>query len=212
MKRSLWKPIEELFLRTNYSEGVRYCANKLNRSYTSVESKVKRMGLKNGKNSFKSQETYDKELAALGSNIIIVDEYRGAKTPVWHEHTICGHTWLVTPTNILSGKACPACQKGGFNYTKPAYLYLISFIYKGFKYYKLGITNRSVYERWKPDWDKLALNLEWQVYFKSGNQAASLEKELLDKYKFELVNTGILSSGNTETVKSYIPKPQENLT
>lgn len=55
----------------------------------------------------KTNEEYLEQL--LGYDYVSLEIYNGADTKILHRHIICGHEWLVKPSNILSGKGCPRC-------------------------------------------------------------------------------------------------------
>lgn len=59
----------------------------------------------------KTTEQFKEELFAVNPNVEVLGEYLGAKEKVLCRCKICGNEWLVTPTNLLSGKGCPECGK-----------------------------------------------------------------------------------------------------
>lgn len=94
----------------------------------------------------------------------------------------------------------------GFDRSKPTILYLISIPFENGRLYKLGITNTSVQSRYKEEFNKLNMRIEWTKEFETGLEAYNEEQELLRKYSEHRVNTGVLKSGNTETLDIYISK------
>lgn len=58
----------------------------------------------------KTKEQYMKELEGTGKNIILIDDYIDALTPVMHKCTKCGTTWKASPGNILYSTGCPHCN------------------------------------------------------------------------------------------------------
>lgn len=88
-------------------------------------------------------------------------------------------------THLHAGTGCPRCNKGGFDSTRPAYLYLM---YSG-DITKIGITNRSVEDRLKEiNFDS---GHKFEVisahYFDDGFECSNIETRLLrylrSKYK-----------------------------
>lgn len=159
-------------------------------------------------NVFKTHKQYEYELFKKEIDANPIENYAGANTPILHE-CINNHIWSVSPSSLLNrNRGCPTCSTSGFNISKPAILYLISFEHNGVKYYKIGITNRTVYDRYSEEsWEELKISVIWEVYFALGKDAKEKEKILLNKYSTFKVNTGALKSGNTETISIEVPKP-----
>ena len=59
----------------------------------------------------KTNEQYVKELKAFNSDIISLEEYVNALTPIKHKCLIDGYIWEVRPAQILSGCGCPKCKR-----------------------------------------------------------------------------------------------------
>lgn len=163
-------------------------------------------------NTLKTNKQYHYELFKNEIDAIPIEEYSGANTSILHE-CINGHIWSITPSALLNRKrGCPSCSTSGFNESKPAILYLVSFEYNDTLFYKVGITNRTVEERYSEEsCEKLRLSIVWEAYYELGKDARKEEKKLLNKYHNFKINTGALKSGNTETLSIYIPNPKENL-
>jgi hypothetical protein len=95
----------------------------------------------------------------------------------------------------LDGTGCPKCAKYGFNTSIPGILYYLK-ISNGLAY-KIGITNRSVRERFPRDWEKIDILKEW--YFEDGQMAYNKEKEIISTYfQFKYEGPELLESGNSE--------------
>lgn len=123
--------------------------------------------------------------------------YRTMHTKVSIMCRSCSSKFLQTPRNHLNGNGCPHCCKmGGFDQTKRGILYYLS-INDG-EAYKIGITNRSIKERFsKDDFKKIKVVKEWCYLL--GRDAAVKELEILHKYsKHKYTRSHLLSSGNTE--------------
>jgi len=123
----------------------------------------------------------------------VLEPYINSVTPISHK---CDkdHIWKASPNNILRGRGCPSCSKSGFDPLLPAKLYYI----KIGDYYKLGITNRSIRERFYGDNKPIEILLERN--FLIGKDAYIKEQELLAQYKdYRITVPGYLrSKGNTE--------------
>lgn len=163
-------------------------------------------------NTLITHKQYEHKLFESEIDANPLEQYLGANIPILHE-CIDGHIWSVTPSALLNRKrGCPTCSTSGFNDGKPAILYLISFKHNDNIFYKIGITNRSVQERYSEEsWDTLKISIVWEIRYHIGRNAREEEKRLLSNYHMFKVNTGVLKSGNTETLSVYIPNPKENL-
>lgn len=63
------------------------------------------------KAKYKSHEEYIEELKLINPNIIPLEKYVMAKTPIKHKCLIHNYEWNAEPTNILQGKGCPICGR-----------------------------------------------------------------------------------------------------
>lgn len=146
-----------------------------------------------------------------GTEYILIGNSKGVKSKNLIKHTVCGHEWQVIINDVIRGKSnCPMCSnmnsKSGFDPSKPSILYFFSFPYLHYHCYKIGITNRTLAERHKLDTD--IIDPIWEFQFETGTIARKLEKLLLDKYKSFSINTGMLHSGNTETITAFIDRQE----
>lgn len=66
---------------------------------------------KNGDAKRKTHEQYVEELKIVNPNIVVVDSYISALTPILHKCLIDGNEWYVSPANTLFGYGCPRCNK-----------------------------------------------------------------------------------------------------
>lgn len=63
-----------------------------------------------GKNRYKTKESFQMEVDAKYPNTyIVLEEYENSKTPIAVKRIPCGHTYKVSPDNLLRGKGCPRC-------------------------------------------------------------------------------------------------------
>lgn len=144
-----------------------------------------------------------KEEFVTKANKIHGDTYSYANTVYTTSSTnveiVCkthGSFWQ-SPSNHLSGKGCRKCRSGGgFDTTKPSTLYYIAI--DGGTHYKIGVTNRSVFERFsKDEHQRITVIKTWD--YPIGQDALMQEKRILTLYK-EYLHSGepILRDGNTE--------------
>lgn len=251
----LWTEFEINFLRENYPvKGGQFCADKLNRTLTSVMGKSKREGLKvinRSKPTLLTHKEYESKLLEKELDFIPLEKYINSNTPILHEcieghqwkvvprsilsgqgcprcnggialtheeytsrinfkvlepyinsHTLIthqcdkGHSWKASPNNILRGRGCPYCSKHGFKLDIPAILYYI----KIGEYYKVGVTNRTVKQRFEEDSASKTIIILDQKHFGKGSEALEAEQKILETYKEHRVNVKnyLNSKGNTE--------------
>lgn len=105
------------------------------------------------------------------------------------------HQWKIAPDNLLRGKGCPYCSKHGLQLDQEALVYFI----KIGEYYKIGVTNSSVYKRFYRDREK-EITVFKEEHYSTGKEAFDREQELLQLYKDKRVHIpGYLKSeGNSE--------------
>ena len=119
----------------------------------------------------KTIEQYKKQIPEAYE---LLEPYINNYTPILHRHIACGYEWRVAPTSILQGYGCPVCATSGFNPEKPATLYYICI---NEKYYKIGITGKTVQERFQREKDVI-IRLAWSQKFEKGSDAFLMEKEI----------------------------------
>jgi len=131
----------------------------------------------------------------LGTDYTVVGNYVTARTKIEVRHK-CGGTFKTTPDNLLRTRGCPHCALHGFNLTKPAILYYLS-INNG-EAYKIGITNRTVNERFLVK-ELTSINILYLWDFPAASTAYQMEQSILKKYSnYKYTGDPLLSSGNTE--------------
>lgn len=202
LRDRFWTQEEISILETNYPTLGNYKCQELlpGRNYNSINQKASELQIK-GDSRFKGNDVYDHELLELGSDMYRVDEYAGAQTPIKHE-CLYNHSTVISPADLLRrGGRCLNCsrKKGGFDPSKAAILYYVR-IDK--KYYKIGITNRTVRERFKQD-DFSRIEILWEKSFENGSHARAIEDSVKEKFYHYKANIPDLlrSGGNTEVFK-----------
>jgi ssDNA-binding Zn-finger/Zn-ribbon topoisomerase 1 len=99
----------------------------------------------------------------------------------------------------LAGRGCVYCQESGFRLDKPGMLYYARITDGSNIFWKIGITNRTVTERFSgPDLPKVKAIEIWE--FDKGADALQLEQEILAEHSADLHrgDEKPLSTGNTE--------------
>ena len=105
--------------------------------------------------------------------------------------------WEQTPNaHTVKKQGCPSCAESGFDKSKSAILYYLKI--NGGQAYKIGITNKSVNERFtNSELQIIEIVKTW--YYKIGSDAYDKEQEILKKHKeFQYSGPAILLNGNTE--------------
>lgn len=59
----------------------------------------------------KTHAQYCNELAELNPNVVPVEEYVTAQTPILHKCLEHDFVWMITPSRALSGNGCPLCNE-----------------------------------------------------------------------------------------------------
>lgn len=103
------------------------------------------------------------------------------------------------PSNHIRGNGCPNCAGYGFNPDKPAILYYLRITTNdGQVLYKVGVTNRTVNERFSLV-DLSKIEIIKQKSYECGREAYVIEQEILKTFKnVKYEGPNILESGNTE--------------
>lgn len=106
--------------------------------------------------------------------------------------------FLQNPLKHKRGSGCPQCASYGFDKSKPAILYYLKVTSDGVTAYKIGITNRTIQERFNTvDLVKIRVLKTWN--FLLGEDAYTIEQEILELHKESRgIGLMLLSSGNTE--------------
>ena len=124
--------------------------------------------------------------------------YNSTKTPLIITCPIHGD-FEQSPNVHLQGHGCPGCAVSGFDKTKSAYLYYLKITTDTNQVlYKIGITNRTVNERFNLT-DLNKIEIVKQKLYDNGQDALDWETRLKRMYKeYQYKGPDILSSGNTE--------------
>ena len=150
----------------------------------------------------KTTEEYEFKLNSVwGTEYIAMEPYKGSDVKILHKHSTCGEISLMSPHSLTKRgkghKGCHYCHKFGIDYTKPSIVYYLK-ILDG-EYYKIGITNYTVAERFSvADLNIIKTLKTWS--FDTGEEARLFEKSILTEFgKFRAIDAHILTAGgNTE--------------
>lgn len=124
---------------------------------------------------------------------ILTSDFKHIKDKLLIKCNNCNNEYKQVAFSITRGIGCPYCNKHGFNNNLPGILYYI----KIDDVYKIGITNRTVAERFQGEMNKIKIIKTF--YFDKGIEARLKEKEIKNKYKeFKYVGVKKLKSGHTE--------------
>lgn len=107
----------------------------------------------------------------------------------------------------LAGSGCPDCAVSGFKPHLPATLYLAKVVKPYCTFWKIGITNRSVTERFAADAVNIASLKTWENL--PGTQAKAIESLVLGQFKKYRIKDFLFSllkgTGNTECFQAKLP-------
>lgn len=196
----MWTNEQVSVIEQFYSDyGAEYCAKLINKDPKSIVAKANRLGIKmvnpNGKWTHKD---YEMALMEAEAEAYPLEEYKGYGVAILHG-CINGHSWRTRPNTILSYNAgCPECSDSSFKLDKPAIFYYIKICKENKIYYKVGITNRTLKQRF-PTSIKFITILK-ETHFKTGKEALEQEKVILSQYKDKRVTISdfLAEGGNTE--------------
>ena len=111
----------------------------------------------------------------------MIGSYQSNQHKVLSRCLKCSHEWSTKPNHVFAGHGCPQCAPYGFQSNKPAiFYYLRVSIPDGTHAYKVGITNRTVRERFKGDLRKI--DVVSVRYFENGQDAYDEEQRIIRKY------------------------------
>lgn len=122
-----------------------------------------------------------------------------------------GSFWVIPGNHTYSLSGCPDCAGSGFNKNKPAYLYYLKIATDDNKIlYKVGITNRTVNERFTLK-ELKSIEIIAQKLYQTGQEAYIREQDLLKKYKhYKYHGPKVIDSGNTELFTEDILRKELN--
>lgn len=152
----------------------------------------------------KTNKEYLNQLADKSIKYTPIEEYAGTHIPILHK-CLNGHVWKVRPSQILIGKGCPSCATYSIDLTKPAILYYIKISSNKDTYYKIGITTRSISDRFRDESNLDIIEL-YSNLFHTASEALEIEKSILSEFQSSRIGSLNLlkSGGNTELFNTDI--------
>jgi len=137
-----------------------------------------------------------------GRGIELVDDFTSVDSKTLFKCSE-GHQWEATPNSVMKGHGCPTCAKSGFDPSKPAILYYLKFDTDRGPLWKIGITNRTLEERFREEKTPFEMIKQWQ--YDDGSEALARETEILSTFKQHKYNgPAVLRDGNTELFENDI--------
>jgi len=204
-----WTTEDDLIIKDNYRKnGAVFCMSLLkNRTRNAIVLRAGVLNISMEEQYNKWTHTkYEQELFNKEIDYYPIEQYINSGTPINHE-CLNEHIWKVTPSHVLGGTNCPYCvDTYGFKPNKPAILYYIKIIKAQQVYYKIGITNRTIEERFNKD-KKLCTIIPLLIErYDKGSLALAKEKSILNKYSTKRITVPklLLSQGNTELFEEDI--------
>ena len=93
-----------------------------------------------------------------------------------------------TANNHRIGSGCPQCAPSGFDGTIPAILYYFEIDRgdEGYPLYKIGVTNRTVQERYALDRDRRKIKIIKIWEYPLGSEARKMEQKIINLHKDKL--------------------------
>lgn len=92
-------------------------------------------------------ESINKSLSNVGA--YLCGEYKGNCSKKHWIRYKCGHVNYASPHGVIRGKGCAVCNPGGFNPENIGYLYVVKVWHQTQYLYKVGITNKTVEDRYR---------------------------------------------------------------
>jgi predicted nucleic acid-binding Zn-ribbon protein len=116
-----------------------------------------------------------------GGKIKVLGRYLGSERRLDVQCYVCGRKWRPLAAGLFMGYGCRRCAENGFRFSKTAIVYYVRVDNPyGAPLYKIGVTNRSVTQRFKRDINKLTI-LDTRK-FEVGSDAYAYEQQILRKY------------------------------
>jgi hypothetical protein len=115
----------------------------------------------------------------------LAEEFKGS---VNKKHLVkfeCGHIHNVLLSKALPGRGivngCPSCAEYGFNNKKPAYFYCLEILFEDQLLYKVGVTNRTVEDRYYME--DVNYKIKALLQYSTGEIALNIEAKIINIFK-----------------------------
>ena len=131
-------------------------------------------------------------------NLEALEPYKNTRTKILVRCIKCKHQRMVRPNHVFQGLKCPRCAEYGFHMDRPGILYYLRVANPfGEPVYKIGITNRTLRERFSKDLIRIEIIETW--HFANGAEAFEMEQDILNDYDPDrYTGPDLLKSGNDE--------------
>jgi hypothetical protein len=115
------------------------------------------------------------------NNLVLLSEYVAAKSSILAECVVCKKSTVTTPDSILR-KGLPRCQLCVTQAKHRRYIELPTKLYyfKIDNVYKIGITTKTLKQRYSVDYERIADVITWE--FPNGYEALAYEQSIIAKY------------------------------
>lgn len=143
--------------------------------------------------------------------IIPLGPYLGSNNR-WAAECQCGRKWKPYGRDLLRGHGCKNCSVSGFQASKAAIAYYVRISTTKGYIYKIGVTNRTVTERFAGEKLEIECLKTWN--FKTGLEALAFEQRILkDNKAFRYRGIRIFKYTNTKELFSWdvlgLDKPKQ---
>ncbi len=153
------------------------------------------------------QDFLDDVYEVHGDKYIYLEDYVGPRIKLKIQCKNCGTIFRPTPGDHLGGSGCPECAVSGFKPNKPAILYYLKHIKSG--YYKSGITNRTIKERFGIRYKEF--DVIQVTEFEKGTDAKDRESKILEEYSdYRITFEEFTGNGATEFFNKDILNLDDN--
>jgi rubrerythrin len=149
-----------------------------------------------------TQEEADERLCENSKGRLkFLEPYTGTEQRILTQCLVCNHSWRPLAAHLLkwnNNSGCPKCAIPGFRFDKPGTLYYVRIpnVF-GDPLYKIGITNKTIRERFRKDSIKIDVIETW--HFENGAEAYEMEQDILKDYDaHRWTGPDVLESGNDE--------------
>lgn len=144
----------------------------------------------------KTHSAYIAQLVELNSELFPFKNELYVKNNVELTHECSeGHSYKIQPHHVLSNPRCTQCV----GLDRDHIVYYIRIIFDNTVYYKIGLTFKTVEQRFFPDRKNVDLTTIKLWNFDNFHLARAFERSILKEYKgYKVGNLGILTDGNTE--------------
>ena len=132
-------------------------------------------------------------------SLVLIDQFINTDTKISMKCDLCGGEHKYSPGKIIyRGLRCSCQRKYGFKNDIESILYYCKLNTPSGVFYKIGITNTSVKERFKEEFKYIEKHIE--IKFPTGKESRAVELSILRTFSYSKNNGDIIlkNKGNTE--------------